>query len=130
VIALPWFLVPAVTFALFFLGARRQRLRLFRITDWTPEHQAGVAQLNDWLTNEDIQKALITTGTCTLDGMESIADRLYEMDEATVWATTAALTRDRRVRRVIADYAHRVHGLSKHGAMEGLRILHEGGKRL
>lgn len=125
-----WLAVPLLAAALLFLAARRHRLRLFRITDWTPEHQAGVAQLNDWLTNDDIQKALLSTGTCTLDGMESIADRLYEMDEASVWATTAALTRDRRVRRAIADRAHREYGLSKKGAMSGLLAFHNGGKRL
>lgn len=126
---MPWLLVPFLAFALALLGARRNRQRR-SIEDWSPEHQAGVAQLNDWLTNEDIVKVLVTTGSATLDGLESIAGRLYEMDEAMVWATTAALTRDRRVRREIASYVHRRYGVSKSGAMIGLLTFHEAKRNL
>lgn len=90
-----------------------------------PSHVLGLAQLRDWLTTPKIVKALLTTGTANKAGLNLIYDRLEELDEAGIWATTAVFTRDKRVRRVIADHAAKTLGVSKSAALRGLLELSE-----
>lgn len=83
-------------------------------------HELAIAQLRDWLTNRKIVNALISTRTAYREGLKTIYDRLEDMDEAALWATTAVFTRDRRVRRVIAAHAVKTLGVSKDAALRGL----------
>lgn len=86
-------------------------------------HTLAIAQLRDWLTEPKIVKALLSTGTATKLGLRTIYDRLEDMDEAGLWATTAVFVRDRRVRRVIAAHAERTLKMPKGDALRGLLEL-------
>lgn len=91
-------------------------------------HTLAIAQLKDWLTEPRIVKALLSTGTATKMGLRTIFDRLEDMDEAGLWATTAVFAKDRRTRRVIATHQAKTLGISKSDALKGLLELSEIGR--
>lgn len=124
----PWLFVPVILSALVFLASRRRRFHKRTLSERTAEHQAALEMLGDWLYDERIQKALVTTGTVTLERMEKLNEAASGMTEAELMVLIATLTRDRRVRRVIADHLVRtLPGTTQFEAMSMLLALYEGG---
>lgn len=124
----PWLFVPVILSALVFLASRRRRFHKRTLSERTAEHQAALVMLEDWLYDHKILKALVTTGTVTLDRLEKLNEAAAGMTEAELLVLIATLTRDRRVRRVIADHLQRKFpDLGQYEAMHMVLAFHEGG---
>lgn len=127
-VLLAWALYPIVLLAIAFLIRRRNRVRPEVIRERTPEHQAMLEMVTDWLDQESIQKALVTTGTVTGERLEKLHEAMSGMQEHELVVTVAVLTRDRRVRQVIARHlVRKFPGTTQYEAMKGLLAFHEGG---
>lgn len=124
-----WLLVPFILIALVLLARRRRRrLRRELIRERSPEHQAALDMLQDWLANEKIARALVRGGVFSMDRLEQIDEEAGNLSEAELWAVIAVATRERTVRRVIADHLmRRFPGTTREEALKGLLSMHEHG---
>jgi len=123
-----WLLAPVLFAGLYWLVQRRGRLQkqLLR-EERSVQHQVALEMIDEWVHDETIQKALFTTGTVSQDFLDVLPDWLSEATEKEVWGLVAALTRDKRVRRVIATHLERTYQMPKDGAMKALMEMRVAG---
>lgn len=132
-----WLLVPLILAALVYLARRRSRLiglapreegqdNKVLVRDRSPEHQAVLDMAQAWLCEPSIQRALVKTRAVSVQWLEETNGDLGHLDEGDLYATVGVLTRDRRVRQVIARYhMKRFPGTTQFEAMHELIDLHE-----
>lgn len=104
------------------LLARRQRLRRQFVRERTPEHDAQVTALTEWL---GVKKIRHTIQDCegvpgsTLDG---VCRLMGEMDEESLRNTLERILSHSNVRRIIAQYHVKTYGGPRFQIMKELAL--------
>lgn len=123
-----WLFVPLILWALVTLAKRRGRLQKQLLREnRSHDHAVVLEMVEEWVHDPDIQKALFTTGTISQDFLDVLPDWMSEASEDDMRGLIAALTRDRNVRRVIADHVSRTLKMPKENAMKALMEMRVAG---
>ncbi len=118
----PWVIaLILVAVALPLVLARRQRLRRFSIRNRTPEHEAKVTALTEWLGVAKVRSAIREFEGASFEAIDGIRDIIGRMDEESVdKVLRERILVFREVRRAIASHVTRTHGVSHFEAMKAL----------
>lgn len=110
-----------VAVALPLLLARRQRLRRFSVRDRTPEHDAKVTALTEWLGVWKVRVAIQEFEGASFEAIDGIRDICGKMDEESLNNVLhERILKFREVRRAIAGHIARTHKVSRFEAMRAL----------
>lgn len=118
----PWIIaILLIVVVLPLLLARRQRVRRFSIRDRSPEHDAQVTALTEWLNTPKIRSAIREHEGASFETLDGLRDIIGRMDEESVdHVLRERILKFRDVRRVIAYHVMKTHGVSKFEAMKAL----------
>jgi hypothetical protein len=106
-------ILAGILVALVWLGKRRRRgqRQITRERDRT--HEAYLEFIHCWLLDQKIVDAAMETRVMTSEGFDMTLHALAEASYPEVRAIAARLLDNRVVRREIAKYMHREHGLDR-----------------
>lgn len=86
----------------------------------TPDHQAQVAALQDWLQDERIVRTILDSKVATIHGLQDTLANLEAMSEGDVSAHVGLILSKREVRQVVSRYVERKRGIPRLAAMKAL----------
>lgn len=95
------------------LAVRGQKRSRQHVRNRSEEHEAMVQAVSEWLADDRVRQALYDSGDATPPGLQSIRDKIGEMDEAAVRKAVAFLCHRRIPRRIIAKHVRRTRGLDE-----------------
>jgi hypothetical protein len=104
------------------LLARRQRLRNRFVQDRSPEHEAQITALTEWLGVKKIRHVIQECEGVPGSTLDGLCRLLGKMDEESLRNTLVRILGHRSVRRVIRDYHLKTYGGPHYEIMKQLAI--------
>lgn len=109
------------------LLARRQRLRRSFVRERTPEHEAQVTALTEWLGVKQIRHVVVDCEheagrPMNYQALDGFVILLGSMDQASLDDWLAKMLGHRRVRRVVASYHLKTYGGPRGKIMKELAL--------
>lgn len=120
---IPWVWALALTLlaATFLLLARRQRLRHRLVRDRSPEHEAQVTALTEWLGVSKVRSAIREYEGASYKALDGLREIIGTMDEESLrHVLHERILKFREIRRAVAGHIARTHGISRFEAMRAL----------
>ena len=116
-----WAFALTLLVAAFLLLARRQRVQRRFVRERSPEHEAQVAALTEWLGVPKIRRSIMEHEGVSGRAQDGIRATLGTLDKASLDNVLhARILGFREVRRVIAGHIAQTHKVSRFEAMKAL----------
>jgi hypothetical protein len=104
------------------LLARRQRLRYRFVCERSPEHEAQVTALTEWLGVRKIRRVIQHRTGDSAEELDGIHDTVGKMNAEGVRVVLDRFLAHSDVRRVISGYHRKIHGGPRPEIMEALAL--------